>query len=239
MHCLYFSANSPPTTDLRNSVAITEILCHAASSLSRLLSRNTVPFPGWTLNRWSMSVRRSIAYLWWRKDEREEGYCDLVDWINYIYLFAQQIWLNGDMQTEHKHDWNLFTSVLYVIFVIFCLPVCRCKHVLYGRRCIFDRQKKPEARGIAVPLSVKCCESLNSCIQQQLLQKQRERVCWQWKSFSSGWDVCNMLQQMKLEEKSITRSNHGKIKIGHNLTYIWSKSPSCKHTCMNTSRNQK
>lgn len=182
MHCLYFfcihfSANSPPTTDLRNSVAITEILCHAASSLSRLLSRNTEPFPGWTLNRWSMSVRRSIAYLRWRRDVREEGYCELVDWIIYIYLFAQQIWLNGDMGPEYKHICNLFTCVFYVIFG-WGLSVCRCKHVLYGRRCNFDRQKKPEARGIAVPLSVKCCESLNSCIQQQLpvVQKQRESL---------------------------------------------------------------
>lgn len=52
-----------PLLDLRNSVAIIEILCQAVSSLSRLLSRNTDPFPGWTLNRWSMSVRRSIEYL--------------------------------------------------------------------------------------------------------------------------------------------------------------------------------
>lgn len=52
-----------PLLDLRNSVAIMEMLCQAASSRSRLLSRNTDPFPGWTLNRWSMSVRRSMEYL--------------------------------------------------------------------------------------------------------------------------------------------------------------------------------
>lgn len=58
--------NPPPPPHLLNSVAMTEMLCQAASSLSRRLSRNTDPFPGWMLKRRSMSVRRSMEYLKWK-----------------------------------------------------------------------------------------------------------------------------------------------------------------------------
>lgn len=85
-----------PSPDLRNSVAMTEILCQADSSLSRLLSRNTDPLPGWTLNRRSMSVRRSMEYLWgWGRVKwgRWEGWTALT----YVSVLSQR---------EAPHQWE-------------------------------------------------------------------------------------------------------------------------------------
>lgn len=53
-----------PEKDLLNSVAITEMLCQAASSRSRGLVMNMDPFPECTLKSRSRSVRRSMEYLY-------------------------------------------------------------------------------------------------------------------------------------------------------------------------------
>lgn len=53
----------PVRLHLLNSVARTEMLCQAFSSLSSSLRVYTDPLPAWMLNTLSMSVRRSIVYL--------------------------------------------------------------------------------------------------------------------------------------------------------------------------------
>lgn len=120
-----------PLLDLRSSVAIMEMLCQAASSRSRVLSRNTEPFPGWMLNRWSMSVRRSMEYLQEATRGPVESVCVCVcEWTTHW----SGHWLDQSIKYQTIFD------IWYTTFEQLCCPF-RSFYLLFECLCFVGQQR--------------------------------------------------------------------------------------------------